>query len=300
MTDTEQEVVDQPRCWRLASQVAQRERRLLPGAGVRVAAVGCGTSYFVAQAFAAMRERAGLGETDAFAASEMPLGRRYDVVLLITRSGTTSEVLELAPRLPKEQRTLAITADAGTPVTSLADDVLVLDFADESSIVQTRFATSVLALLRTHLGADIEPVANAAEHAVTAALPLEVPRFEQFVFLGRGDGVGLANEAALKMRETARAWAEAYPALELRHGPISTLGADSVVWCLGSAPDGLAEDVRATGATWVNTDHDPLVALVLVQRVAIATALTRGLDPDRPRFLSRSVILSDGHGAPLG
>jgi fructoselysine-6-P-deglycase FrlB-like protein len=291
MSAVEQETADQPRCWRLAAQAARRHPGLLPSADLRVAAVGCGTSYYVAQAFAALREDAGVGETDAFAASEMPADRSYDQVLLITRSGTTSEVLDLVPRLRDHTRTLAITAGTETPVNDVADQTIALEFADEAAIVQTRFATSTLALLRAHLGEDIEPLAQAAERALAASLPFDPRRFEQFVFVGRGPGVGLANEAALKLRETGGAWSESYPAMELRHGPISSLASHSVVWCLGPEPDGLRGEVQDTGATWIESSEDPMVALTLVQRVAVSNALARGLDPDRPRYLSRSVIL---------
>lgn len=295
MSAVEQEIDAQPRCWRLAAQAAKQHEDLLPPAGTRVAAVGCGTSYYVAQAFASLREDAGLGETDAFAASEMPIGRSYHLVLVITRSGTTSEVLDLVARFRDQTPTLAITASTETPVNEIADGAIVLDFADESSIVQTRFATSALALLRAHLGEDVELLARTAERALAAPLPADGRRFQQFVFLGHGPGIGLANEAALKMRETSRAWSEAYPAMELRHGPISSLGPQSLVWCLGVVPDGLRDDVQATGATWLESADDPMVALTLVQRMAVANAFARGLDPDRPRHLSRSVILP---GAP--
>ncbi len=77
--------------------------------------MGCGTSYFMAQAVAALREGAGQGETDAFAASELPHGRSYDRVLTLTRSGTTTEVLDLLGRLAGRTRTTAVTADPDTP-----------------------------------------------------------------------------------------------------------------------------------------------------------------------------------------
>lgn len=113
----------------------------------------------------------------------------------------------------------------------------------------------------------------------------------QFTFLGRGWTVGLANEAGLKMREAALAWAEAYPAMEYRHGPISISTEGTATWMLGDAPDGLAEQVRGTGALWIAEARDPLAELVRVHRLAVAVAASRGLDPDTPRHLTRSVIL---------
>jgi fructoselysine-6-P-deglycase FrlB-like protein len=189
----QEEIASQPECWRRAAAV---EVEGLPQRGERVAVAGCGTSLFVAQAYAALREAAGHGETDAFAASEFPLGRRYDRLLAITRSGTTTEVLDVLARV--DLPTLTISAQT-------------LPFADETSVVQTRFATSTLALLRASLGEDLAPAIADAEAALGAPLP---PGARQFTFLGAGWTVGIANEAALKLREAALAWAEAYPAME--------------------------------------------------------------------------------------
>jgi fructoselysine-6-P-deglycase FrlB-like protein len=80
--------------------------------------------------------------------------------------------------------------------------------------------------------------------------------------------------------------------MEYRHGPISVAGPRSLVWVLGSPDDGVADDARATGATVHAATFDPLAELVLIQRFAVAVAAARGLDPDRPRHLTRSVILS--------
>jgi fructoselysine-6-P-deglycase FrlB-like protein len=277
------EIASQPACWRRAAGLAGR---IALSPGERVAVTGCGTSYFMAMAVAALRG----GETDAFPASEFPRDRRYDRVVAMSRSGTTTEVLELVAALPGP--TAAITASDEAPIAEVASEVVVLGFADEASVVQTRFATSVLALWRAALGHDVEAVAADGERALAAPLDGGLVAAEQVTFLGRGWTVGLACEAALKLREAAGAWTEAYPAMEYRHGPISVAEPGRVVWMLGPAPAGLADEVRATGATFVGGDGmDPMAGLVLAQRLAVAMAERRGLDPDRPRHLSRSVIL---------
>ncbi|MFF8429524.1 SIS domain-containing protein [Streptomyces sp. NPDC016566] len=293
MSHVEDELNSQPECWIRAAEEAGRHAGALPSAGERVAVVGCGTSYFMAQAVAALREAAGQGETDAFAASEFPLGRSYDRVVALTRSGTTTEVLELLGRLRGRTRTTALTADPATPVTTAADDLVVLDFADERSVVQTRFATTALTLLRAHLGLHTDAVVADARTALTSSLPEGLVDCTQFTFLGRGWTVGLANEAGLKMREASLSWTEAYPAMEYRHGPISVTTEGTATWMLDEAPAGLAAQVRGTGALWVEAVLDPLAELVRVQRLAVAVAAHRGLDPDRPRHLTRSVILAD-------
>ncbi len=287
----EAEIASQPACWRLAAELATDVAGLLPAAGERVAVTGCGTSWFIAQSYAAAREASGQGETDAFAASELPPSRRYDRVLALSRSGTTTEIVRLLATLTGSVRTVAITTDAATPVASGADSVITLDFADEQSVVQTRFATSELALLLAHLGHDIEPMAAAADRVLTSALPPELTGARQFTFLGTGWTCGLASEAALKLREAAGLWTEAYPAMEYRHGPIAVTGPGSVVWLLSPAPDGLIDQVTAAGGLPWQSREVPLAELVRAQRLAAAVARSRGMDPDRPRNLTRSVIL---------
>ena len=188
--------------------------------------------------------------------------------------------------------TTAITAVAGTPIPELATDAVVLDFADERSVVQTRFATTALALLRAHPGQDLTAAIAEGEQAAVADLAVDPTAFDHFVFLGHGWTVGLANEAALKMREAAQAHTEAYPAMEYRHGPISLAGPGSLVWVLGTPDPAVADDVRATGATVMVAEGDPMAELIRIQRSAVAVASARGLDPDHPRNLTRSVVLS--------
>ncbi|WP_055489457.1 SIS domain-containing protein [Streptomyces sp. TP-A0356] len=292
MTHVEDELNSQPECWTRAAADAGAHKGALPAAGERVAIVGCGTSFFMAQSAAALREGCGQGETDAFAASEFPYGRPYDRVVALTRSGTTTEVLDLLDRLRGRTRTTAITADPHTPVMHCADEVVVLGFADERSVVQTRFATTALTLLRAHLGLHRDAVVSDARAALNSPLPDGLVDCAQFTFLGRGWTVGLANEAGLKMREASLAWTEAYPAMEYRHGPISITTRGTATWMLGEAPEGLARQVAQTGGLWVAGALDPLAELVRVQRLAVAVAAARGLDPDRPRHLTRSVVLT--------
>lgn len=291
MKHVEAEIASQPECWQRAVALAGSLAEQLPRHGERVAVVGCGTSWFIAMAYASLRERAGHGETDAFAASEFPGQRRYDRVVAISRSGTTTEVLELLRAVAGGTRTTGIVGDPDSPVAALVDDAVCLPFADEQSVVQTRFATTTLALLRAHLGQDVNRAIRDATEALVAPLPLDPATLEQVTFLGREWTIGLAHEAALKCREAAGFWTEAYPAMDYRHGPIAITGPDRAVWALGAVPAGLPDDVARTHATFVHSVRDPMADLILAQRLAVALALHRGLDPDAPRNLTRSVVL---------
>lgn len=289
------EIATQPADWRAVLDRVEEARELLPRDGQRVAVVGCGTSSYMAQAYAALREQSGAGHTEAHAASEYPHDRTFDHVVVISRSGTTTEVIELLEELGPDQLTTSIVATPGTAIATSATRCLLLTEVDERSVVQTRFATTALALLRATLGedltaaiADVQAVLDEDEQTALAG----VAAADQLTFVGRGWTVGLAHEAALKLRESAQFWTESYPAMEYRHGPISITTTGRATWAFGEVPDGLAEDVRATGAHFEHRDIDPLADLVRVHRLCLLKARLAGVDPDRPRHLSRSIILS--------
>ena len=284
------EIDSQPETWAQAAASADAFAALLPARGQKVAVVGCGTSWFIAQCYAVLREQSGHGVTDAFVASEFPGVRDYDAVIAITRSGTTTEVIDLLQAIGELPSTV-ITGDQASPAGKVASSVIELAFADEKSVVQTRFATTALIALRAALGEDVAAVIEDARAALQIGVD-DLVGAEQVTFVGTGWAVGLALEAGLKSREAAQLWTEAYPAMDYRHGPIAIAQPGRLVWSFGVLPEGLDTDIAATGARLVRHELDPLAALIVAQRFAVAEAEARGLNPDQPRSLTRSVILS--------
>lgn len=285
------ELASQPVAWATAAALTA-EQALLPAAGEKVAVVGCGTSWFMAQAYAELRERAGLGLTDAYAASEAFVERDYDAIIALTRSGTTTEVLELVEAQRGKKRIIGIVGDVNSPLVDSVDDLIALPFADEQSVVQTRFATTALAFLRASLGENLDQAIRDAQTAVDVPLEHALLNAEQYTFLGRGWTIGLAHEAGLKMREASQSWSESYSAMEYRHGPISIAAPGRVTWMFGEAPQGLAGDVARTGAHFETSTLDPMADLIRAQRVSLLRARSKGLNADQPRNLTRSVILA--------
>lgn len=290
------EIATQPDDWARTVGRLDELADVLPQPGERVATIGCGTSWFMGQAYAARRESLGHGPTDAFAASEHRLARGYDRVVVISRSGTTTEVVAVIEELRASGVPhVSIVATAGTPVAQQSWSTILLDDVDEKSVVQTRFATTTLALLRASLGEDLAPVVEQARAALAEDLTSALGPLlsvEQVTFLGRDWSNGIANEAALKLRESSQFWAEAYPAMEYRHGPISIAAPGRAVWAFGEVPEGLAEEVRAAGAHFEHRNVDPLADLVRLHRLCLARADAAGLDPDAPRNLTRSIVLT--------
>lgn len=291
---TEEEILSQPDCWQRAVDMAEGVRAVWPEQGMRVAFVGTGTAWFMAEAMAALRERAGQGESDAFVASEFPPTRRYDQVVVMSRSGATTDIVKTLENLKGRMPTLALVGNTETQAAKLADETIDLSFADEASVVQTRFATTALALARALLGADahaeLEQWLRDADYALAIRIDEEYADVDQITYLGRDWTIPLAAEAASKVRQCSQGWAEAYSALEYRHGPITIAEPGRLVWMIGEAPARLDEDVEATGATFVSHMIDPMAELIVAQRLAVGRAMRLGLNPDTPRHRTRTVL----------
>ncbi|MFF2486036.1 SIS domain-containing protein [Microbacterium sp. NPDC058062] len=287
---TEQELTSQPEIWTQALALPSEQLALLPGAGEKVIVIGCGTSYYVGDAYAYLRNDAGMGRTRAAIPTELTWIDEDEHIVVISRSGTTADVIDVVERYRDTHRITAILGDLDTPLGTLCDRIVHLGFADEKSIVQTRFATTVLTTLRASIGLVPDSLVDDARAALELPLPADPATVKQVVFLGHRWSVGLAHEAALKLRESAGAWTEAYPVWEYQHGPISCAGPDSLVWALGELPEVVAADVRATGATVYTDTLDPQANLVLAHRLALALAREADRDPDTPPFLNRSVL----------
>jgi len=289
-SETLSEIESQPAVWTQALALPDEAIAALPGTGESVIAIGCGTSYYVLDAFARRRQQLSGSLTRAAIASEFDDLGDYDRVLYLSRSGTTSDLLRVQAQLNDRIPSVALCGTPGSPLTEAVDDAVLLPFADEHSVVQTRFATSALTVLRRSIGEDVSAVPSHGVAALADALPVEPADADHFVFLGTGWTVGLAHEAALKCREAALVHAEAYPIGEYRHGPIAVAGPRTLIWSFCDVPPDIGRAIAETGARLVEPRRDPVADLVLVHRLAVAVAQSKNIDSDRPRYLSRSVV----------
>lgn len=276
------ETLSQPQCWArcLAEFEASAEfeavRARLAG-GAECMFVGCGSSYYLAQAAASSWAAITGRRARAVPASELllfPDALLADsaglVPILISRSGKTTEVVRAAEYLGKERklRTVAITCASGQPLEQAAGATLRLLAADEQSTVMTRSFTSML-LAGQALAASVAGDAaflQALRRMAALAEPLPAAlharilefvaahRFADYVYLGQGPFFGLACEAALKITEMSCSYAQSFHTLEFRHGPKAILGPEVLVTFLLSqsgraAETDVLEEVKQLGAT---------------------------------------------------
>jgi len=275
------EIFSQPQCWNacLAQLAASAELRAaiqLARPGVEWIFVGCGTSYYLAQAAASSFNYLKLSAR-AVPASDLLMypaltlhsGRDY-IPVVISRSGLTSEAVRAAQMLEKDHnlRTIAITCADGQPLEAACSVTLKLLDADERSTVMTRSFTSMLLGLQ-YLAATVS--GNDAFRRALVELPQQVEpllrdvpqrlrlfvesrSFSDFVFLAQGPLFGIASECMLKVTESSSSYAQVFHSLEFRHGPKSIAGPETLITFLmsGTSYDAeveLLEEMKALGAT---------------------------------------------------
>ena len=262
----------------------QAARRMPPAAreilapAERIVFTGAGSSYYLAQAGAAAARSVMRRPVIAAPLSELilrPAGvligaATREPVVIISRSGSTSEAVSVAERMREVgHSTIAVTCRADSPLAALADVTLVSPAGDEAAIVMTRSFASMLALLLgvvaiiggdERLGADLAAVPERWSEATAAAdvgRRLGATDWSRIVVLGGGPAIGIAAEWALKLTETSQVPANAYEPLEFRHGPISVCEPGMLVVGLvggaGAAEEAavVAEAARLGAATWV-------------------------------------------------
>ncbi len=262
--------------------------------------LGCGSSYYVGVALAALYEQERHAPAQALFASDY-LPRLQWTHLAISRTGATSELVDALRRAREvgAGRILLLVGERNSEAEKLADVVLPLEFAPEQGVIQTRFVVAALQALRLLIGGEsvreaFKELPERIEQALVSFDPRPWLRFEHVVYLGRGWRYGLACAAALNLQETALLVPEYHQTLDYRHGPIASADERTLVWCFDPGDDplsaGVIADVRRTGATVQWTQRDPLIALAESQLFALHKALSRGVNPEQPRNLSRAVI----------
>ena len=344
------EILSQPSCWseslkglelngtlkRLAGRFRDAEEWVF---------VGCGSSFYVAQAASASMTALTALRAQALPASELllfprqALAARVKIVpVLISRSGRTSEVLKVAEWLREHKiPTLGISCAPGQRLEKLVGSAIVLPAADEQSTVMTRsFTTMLMGLegLAAKLGGQQDFMAaqltleNCAGNLLRT-LPQKIRGFvnlhdfEDYVCLGQGGLYGIACESALKLTEMSVSYGQSFHTLEFRHGPKSIVSKKTLIVFLlsesGYEPEiEVLEEVKKLGGSTLvvanraeararaaadllvelRADKVPEIArlplyVIAGQLMGLYTGIKKGHDPDKPRNLSRVVVLEE-------
>jgi glucosamine--fructose-6-phosphate aminotransferase (isomerizing) len=242
--------------------------------GARLLFTGCGTSYHAAQTGG-----------DAVQALELLLRPpEADILVAVSHEGGTAVTLEAARAWPGP--VWLITGKPDSPLGELADEVIVATPEVEDSWCHTASYTCAVAAIAALHGEDVSWLPD----AVAAAQGYQASRHERFLVAGAGRDRPTAQEAVLKLREGAYVAAEAYETEQLMHGYFAAIDESVRAFVLegeGRAAErahDAAAGLRELGCdvTLVPARH-PVPDIVPFQRLTVALAELRGVDPDRIR-----------------
>lgn len=314
----------------------------------RIYIVACGTAYHAGLIGKYSIEKYARIPVEADIASEFryrnPIIDEKTLLILISQSGETADTLA-AMRLAKQKgaRVMAVTNVVGSSVSREADDVLYTWAGPEIAVASTKAYTTQLAcmyMIALHLGmlkgtvneeelTKIQESLKASPEMVEKVIKKESAikefAYDKFnvrdvFFLGRGSDYYASLEGSLKMKEISYIHSEAYPAGELKHGPIALIEEGTVVIALCTQTELLEKmmsnikEVKARGAYVValakesdkaiekeadkvfyipDTQDDiaPIPTVVILQILAYYLSVARGCDVDKPRNLAKSVTV---------
>jgi len=315
----------------------------------RIVIVGCGTAYHAGMVGKSFYEHLLRRPVEVSVASEFrysdPIVDQHTLAIIISQSGETADTLAaLREAKIKGAATIAVVNVVGSSIAREADEVIYTYAGPEISVASTKaYVTQLIALYliglfiaqqENKLGPSV--VAEYAEHLKAlpdkitqilgqaesiAALAKELATSKCFFFLGRGFDYAVALESALKLKEVTYIHAEAYPAGEMKHGPLALVEPGVAVVCFATqsalydkmlsnvkevtARDGIAVAVVKDGEEGLDqrsvdsviripSTHDalmPVLAAVPMQMLAYYIAAELGREIDQPRNLAKSVTV---------
>ncbi|GAA0832187.1 glutamine--fructose-6-phosphate transaminase (isomerizing) [Streptosporangium amethystogenes subsp. fukuiense] len=311
----------------------------------RVKIIGCGSAYYSGQIGAQLIEELARIPADAEPASEFryrsPVVEADTLYVAISQSGETYDTLAAVQELKRKGgRVLGIVNTVGSAIARECDGGVYLHAGPEVSVASTKAFTSTavaFALLALHLGRvrDLSPADGRRICEGLRRLPDQIkeilalePQLQELakkyaeapsmMFVGRVRGYPVAREGAQKLKEISYVHAEAYPASELKHGPLALIGPDMPTVAI--VPDDELLDknlttlgeIRARGGRVLMVGHravdlkladdcvvvprneielDPILLSIPLQLFAYHAAVALGRDVDKPRNLAKSVTV---------
>lgn len=314
----------------------------------RIQIVACGTSFYAGLVARQWLEAIGGLPCEVEIASEFRYRTRVTepntLMICISQSGETADTLAALKSIEKEKysATLSICNVANSSLTRESSLVFLTKAGPEIGVCSTKaFTTQLVALfllslvlgrrhhlkpeLEKHYVHELQTLSDRIDTTLDMVGPIEewakfFAKKEHALFLGRGLQFPVALEGALKLKELSYIHAEAYPAGELKHGPLALVDKDMPIVAL-VAKDHLLEKVKSNlqevrarhGELFILADKaftmdksefihvitmpeiDPMLAPIVytvpLQLLAYHTAAIMGKDVDQPRNLAKSVTV---------
>jgi glucosamine--fructose-6-phosphate aminotransferase (isomerizing) len=311
----------------------------------RVKILGCGSAYYAGEVGAQLVEDLARIPADAEPASEFryrnPVIERDTLYVGVSQSGETYDTLAAVQEVKRKGgQVLGVVNSVGSAIARECGGGMYLHAGPEVSVTSTKTFTATavaFALLALHLGRihDLSPADGRriiaglraipgqvgevlADEDRVAGMAAELARSPGMFFIGRVRGWPVAREGAQKLKEVSYLHAEAYPASELKHGPLALVNPDLPTVAIVPDDDLLDKNLSTLGEIRARrgpvlaighspldarlADHqvqvpknepelDPILLSVPLQLLAYHAAVELGNDVDKPRNLAKSVTV---------
>ncbi|MFJ8039840.1 glutamine--fructose-6-phosphate transaminase (isomerizing) [Kitasatospora sp. NPDC096147] len=311
----------------------------------RVKILGCGSAYYAGEMGAQLIEELARIPAHSEPASEFryrnPVIEADTLYIAVSQSGETYDTLAAVQEIKRKGgRVLGVVNTVGSAIARECDGGIYLHAGPEISVASTKAFTSTViafALLALHFGRvhDLSPADGRrivaglkalpgqireilAEEEKIAELAAEYAKHEGMMFIGRVRGFPVAREGAQKLKEISYVHAEAYPASELKHGPLALINPELPTVALVPDDELLDKNLTTLGEIKARSgrvlavahrqvdaklaDHtvivprsepelDPLLLNIPLQLLAYYAAVALGRDVDKPRNLAKSVTV---------
>lgn len=296
----------------------------------KIDVIAAGTSYHAGLMLKYLLQKQMKKKVDVVIASEyryVAVPDKKTLVTAISQSGETADTLQAIKFAKKNgAKVLAITNVVGSSITRVADETVYMNAGPEIGVAATKTFTSQLAVVYkmafpemdfSSVGDEVAKIMEESrEKAKETAQKLKFAK--SVFFIGRGVCMPIAYEGALKFKEISYIHGEAYAGGELKHGPLSLIEKDVPVIALVQRDEtyekmiGSIKEVKARGAHVIavtdskevgNIADDVLVIeceekifypfylIIPLQLIAYYTSVERGINPDKPRNLAKSVTV---------
>ena len=305
--------------------------------------LSCGSSFYASLIHESILDKLGFGNVKCQIASEFSHSSRIRVgswVISLSQSGETADTLDAVKKARGQgAKTIAITNVIGSTITRIADHTLYMRAGPEISVAATKsfIAQVIIGYL---ISLALAPVDRVTKEKIVKELQLvsskvkrildnenmiarqasELAKYETMFLIARGANYPVALEGALKLKEVAYVHAEAFPALELKHGPFALLRDNTPVIAIAAADDTYQsmftsiKEVRARNSPVLAIAQEgdrnieqvanevifiprvdpilsPITNTIVLQLLAYFVARERGCSIDRPVNLAKSVTV---------
>jgi len=285
----EKEIYDQPKV--LANIVNQHLPRV--NLHTKNFILGCGTAFYAALFTDYLLKTDG-HDSEAIIGSEfnkcIQLLKPKQNLIVFSQSGETIDILEAVDQAKKTGlKIIALTNVLGSSLYRKADVKILLGAGQEAAVAATKSFSAMLALALRLTDHDIGKLTNITRN-YSKKLVQKLKDSEHIFCIGQREYFPIALEAALKIKEVSYIHAEGFAAGELKQGPIALIETGAPCLIFGEAANTAAE-MQARGGLIINIAGEPIPAVIQAQLLAYDLAVSRGLNPDKPRNLAKSVTV---------